>query len=97
MISAAKPPLQAMGSNDVTYWKLTPATYLSCTSCSNPVCTPLTTSLYTVTVKNQYGCTAIDTMEVRLLCTEGKIRIPNGITPNGDGKNDVFMIMGMLK
>jgi hypothetical protein len=97
MISAAKPPLQAMGSNDVTYWKWTPATYLSCTSCSNPVCTPLTTSLYTVTVKNQYGCTAIDTMEVRLLCTEGKIRIPNGITPNGDGKNDVFMIMGMLK
>lgn len=87
-------PLQAIGSNDVTYWKWTPATYLSCTSCSNPVCTPLTASTYTVTVKNQYGCAAVDTIEVKLLCSEGTIRIPNGITPNGDGKNDVFMIKG---
>jgi gliding motility-associated-like protein len=87
-------PLQAIGSNDVTYWQWAPATNLSCTSCSNPVCTPLTTSSYTVTVKNQYGCVAVDTMEVKLLCSEGSIRIPNGITPNGDGKNDVFMIRG---
>jgi gliding motility-associated-like protein len=88
-------PLQAMGSNDVTWWKWTPATYLSCTDCSNPVCTPLYTGLYTVTVKNQHGCAAVDTIEVKLLCSEGRIRIPNGITPNGDGKNDVFMIRGV--
>lgn len=88
-------PLQAIGSNDVTYWKWAPATYLSCTSCSNPVCTPLNASSYTVTVKNQYGCAAVDTMEVKLLCSEDRIRIPNAITPNGDGKNDVFLIRGI--
>ncbi|HEX6431159.1 MAG TPA: PKD domain-containing protein, partial [Niastella sp.] len=36
--------LQAIGSDDVINWKWTPVDYLSCTNCSNPVCTPLATT-----------------------------------------------------
>lgn len=87
--------LQATGSSDVNAWKWTPAEYLSCSDCASPVCTPLTTKEYTITVSNQYGCKAADTMVVKLLCDENRVRIPNGFTPNGDGKNDEFMIKGI--
>jgi gliding motility-associated-like protein len=87
--------LQAIGSNDVISWKWMPADYLSCTDCPNPVCTPLTTHSYAIAVKNQYGCAATDTVVVKLLCNESRVRIPNGFTPNGDGRNDEFMIKGI--
>lgn len=87
--------LQATGSSDVINWKWTPVDYLSCTDCPNPVCTPLNTKSYVITVKNQYGCAATDTMVVKLLCNENNVRIPNGFTPNGDGKNDEFIIKGI--
>jgi gliding motility-associated-like protein len=87
--------LQATGSNDIINWKWTPADYLSCTDCPNPVCTPLSSTSYMITVKNQYGCAVSDTVVVKLLCSESKVRIPNGFTPNGDGKNDEFMITGV--
>ena len=38
-----------------------------------------------LTVENQYGCTASDTVEVEI---QQIILIPNVITPNGDGFND---------
>ncbi len=42
-----------------------------------------------LTVENQYGCSASDTVEVEI---EQIILIPNVITPNGDGFNDALDI-----
>ncbi len=42
-----------------------------------------TAGIYSVTVSNQYGCPAVDEIEVSV-----DFGIPNFITPNGDGYND---------
>lgn len=86
--------LEATGSNDVISWNWSPADYLNCMDCISPVCTPRSSISYIVTGKTQYGCPASDTITLKLICDEGRVYIPNGITPNGAGKNGVFYIMG---
>lgn len=87
--------LHATGSSDVISWNWTPATYLSCTGCTDPVSSPQAQTTYTITVQNQYGCKASDNVTVKIFCDEGRVAIPNGFTPNNDGVNDVFIIKGI--
>jgi gliding motility-associated-like protein len=70
----------------------TPSTYLNNALIPNPVCTPLNTTAYTVTVTSVQGCISTDTVIVHLQPT---IIIPSGITPNGDGKNDSWILSGI--
>jgi len=87
--------LSAISDNDIIQWNWSPAVYLNCTNCASPITTPMAETAYTVTVKNKNGCTASDTMVVKLLCDQDKVRIPNAFTPNKDNSNDVFMIKGI--
>ncbi len=50
--------------------------------------------MYTVTVKNPAGCTAIDIVNIKLLCNDANIFMPNTFSPNGDGNNDIFYPRG---
>lgn len=86
--------LSATGSSDVTSWLWSPADRLSCASCPSPIATPKMETVYTVKVSNQWGCTAADTLLVKLNCSSGQVHIPAAFTPNNDGKNDVFYIAG---
>jgi gliding motility-associated-like protein len=94
MLAADSHQLTAVASNDVVQWLWSPKDYLSCTNCPSPVTTPKTPIDYTVTVKNQYGCAASDTVRIKLQCSEDFVFIPGGFTPNNDGKNDLFYIKG---
>ncbi|MEI6456305.1 MAG: gliding motility-associated C-terminal domain-containing protein, partial [bacterium] len=46
--------------------------------------------LYSVSVQNKFGCLAFDTIMVNEL----GLYIPNAFTPNGDGLNDRFQVLG---
>ncbi len=57
------------------------------TNTQNPIdITGLTKGIYTLTVTNEFGCSAEEFIDVKkTICT-----IPKGVTPNGDGLNDTF-------
>jgi gliding motility-associated-like protein len=66
-----------------------PGTGLNDSTISNPVASPSATTTYYVTVTSPNGCTATDSVVVTVL---PNIKFPDGITPNGDGKNDYWVI-----
>lgn len=68
-----------------------PASYLSCTDCASPEAAPVVTTLYHLTITNEVGCTATDTVTVFVI-PNYDIFIPNAFTPNGDGFNDEFQL-----
>ena len=86
--------LKPVGSSDVIKWQWSPDKYLSCVNCMSPETRPAAPIEYKVTVTNAAGCTAWDTVSVKLFCSEGAVYIPNAITPNNDGINDKFKIQG---
>jgi gliding motility-associated-like protein len=87
-------PLSPTGSGDINGWSWSPGTYLSCNTCQFPVSIPRSSVTYVVTGKNQYGCTAADTISINLQCVSNTTFVPSAFTPNNDGKNDLFYPMG---
>lgn len=85
-------PISAGGGIEYSW---TPSTGLSDTTISNPIASPVVTTEYTVTVKDQFGCTATASVTVSVICDT--LDIPNGFSPNGDGTNDYFVIDGIGK
>lgn len=67
----------------------TPSTWLSNPDISNPVATPLTDITYYVTVTNNTGCSATDSVKIKVN-TYKDIYVPSGFTPNNDGLNDIL-------
>ena len=78
--------LQASGGVSYTWY---PATGLSASDVQNPWAKPMETTTYLVTVKSADGCIATDEVTVTVI---PRIVVSNGITPNGDGANDTWVI-----
>lgn len=78
-------------SGDLTHtYSWTPSTYLTDSTASNPsVALPQQSDWYIVTVTDTNGCTAIDSMWVEL---RPDIVIPDGISPDGNGLNDTWIL-----
>ncbi|MCC6690041.1 MAG: gliding motility-associated C-terminal domain-containing protein, partial [Bacteroidia bacterium] len=80
-------------ASGATYsWK--PAADLTDSLAANPDATPLATTLYTVVVRDANGCSASDTVRITVV---PEIIFTNGITPNGDGKNETWIIDNIYK
>lgn len=83
--------VQLNANGGVSYlWS--PSTGLSCTSCPNPIASPIITTSYVVSSTTN-ACSNSDTV---IVAVEGSspLIIPNVFTPNQDGINDGFNFSG---
>ena len=77
----------------VSFYSWKPAGWLSCSDCPSPIARIPYSQTFTLFARNQYECTSGDTTNVRTY-TEGRYFLPNAFTPNNDGLNDMFYVMG---
>jgi hypothetical protein len=76
----------------IRYYSWSPAVDLSCSSCAIPTALVKKDQCYELTAKSIYGCVGKDTLCVKVFCNSSQVFIPSAFTPDGDGKNDVFMV-----
>lgn len=81
--------LNALGV--VTGWTYSwePSLYVDNPNITNPLANPEETTMFYVTVTDENGCSATDSVLVEVL---PGIVFPDGISPNGDGINDTWII-----
>ncbi len=72
----------------------TPAEGLSCTDCPDPIAMPVRTTEYSIDVLDQSGCTSTAAITLVVEGKQSAVYIPNVFSPNGDGVNDGFAILG---
>lgn len=68
---------------------------LSCTDCNSPIANPDVTTIYTVTITNDSGCSAV-AMDTVVVVPKYVLYVPNAFTPNGDQHNEYFSVYGNL-
>ncbi len=85
-------PLQLKATGAESY-QWSPSTYLNSAFISNPVATfpsGVDTIVYNVKAFTEEGCVGADSIKVYVFETSPSIFIPDAITPNGDGLNDIL-------
>ncbi len=83
--------LQLFVSGGVSYeWN--PEENLSCSDCDDPEFNGSESTLFTVTVSGNSGCTAEAVVNVEVQEQSG-IQVPDLFTPNGDGTNDFLSLI----
>jgi gliding motility-associated-like protein len=76
--------------NPSFYWS--PSDSLSCTDCEEPIANPTRTTVYSLLLTDENGCTQSDNLIV-LVDKQKHIRYPNVFTPNDDGVDDRYFLL----
>ncbi|MFK7925989.1 MAG: gliding motility-associated C-terminal domain-containing protein [Bacteroidia bacterium] len=74
-------------------WRVEPDSRLSCYQCPQPYLEPQQDSRVYLTVQDEDGCEASDSLTIRLAKIR-KIFVPTAFSPNADMHNDLFYIQG---
>lgn len=77
-------------SPNVVSYKWFPTDGLSCSNCPSPEITATQNKTYFLEVSDRNGCTALDSISIRIKEANSDIYVPNIFSPNGDNINDVF-------
>ena len=85
----ASAQLNASGGNSYLWF---PTNDLSCTTCNNPYASPLTSTVYCAEVSN--GACADTACIVVEVIREPDYYAPGAFSPNNDGVNDFFSVLG---
>lgn len=72
----------------------TPSDNLDCADCAVPNALVKKDVTYKVLVKTAFGCEASDVINIKVICKNTQVFIPNTFTPDGDGINDILMVRG---
>ncbi len=78
-------------ANPTFVW--TPNRWLTCNDCAEPNSQPFNDVTYEVLMLDENGCAARDSIFITVNI-ERKIAIPSAFTPNNDGENDLFTLLG---
>ncbi|MBL4861521.1 MAG: gliding motility-associated C-terminal domain-containing protein [Crocinitomicaceae bacterium] len=82
------------GSTTAPVYSWAPEFLLSSPSILNPVALPTETTTYSLTAEEN-GCTLTDYVTITIFSTS--LEVPNTFSPNGDTKNDTWVIEGIEK
>lgn len=93
VFAGANVQLFATPDSSAYQYSWTPTTGLSNPNISSPIATPETSTIYTVEIIYENGCTSSDTVGINVF-NPCNLQIPNAYTPNGDGLNDCFRMLG---
>lgn len=90
-IAVVNQPIQLNASGGNNY-EWTPHDFLSNAFIADPVATLPKDQTYILSVKNDEGCEAKDTIRIKVF-EHLEIYVPSAFTPNADGRNDVLRII----
>lgn len=90
-IAVVNEPIQLHATGGANY-EWTPHDFLTNAFIADPVATLGKDQTYILTVTNDDGCEARDTLNIKVF-ERLEIYVPTAFTPNGDGKNDVLHIV----
>lgn len=73
-----------------------PAIGLDCYNCEEPQASPEFDQAYNLTITDQRGCSATDSVFIKVEITRD-VQLPTAFTPNLDGRNDIFRVRSLAE